>query len=67
MDEVNFRVLVEHALPRQLTNDDWIGAACELVYFVGRQIVERMGRDEQRQFIELQIFCGQPPVRQEGG
>src|SRR3954462_8289657 len=67
MDEADFGVLLQCALSRQLLNDHRISAARELVYFLGRQIVERMRRHEERQLIELQIFRGQPPVRQKRG
>ena len=65
MDEVDERLFFEWPLPGQLPDDDRIGRARELEHYLGRQVIQRMRRDDERQLFELEILRGQPPVRQE--
>ena len=64
MNVIDPGVLLQHALAGELHDDDREGCARQIPHLIGRQIVQRMGRDEQRQVVELQILCGEPSVRE---
>ena len=64
MHEIDQRIFRELALPRQLFEHDRVSTARHFTHFVGRQIVQRMRRHEQRQIVELKIFCREMAVSQ---
>jgi hypothetical protein len=65
VDVIDFGVLLDFALAGQVLDDNRIRRPRHILHLFGRQIVDGMGRHQQRQIVDMQVPGSQSGVRQE--